>query len=123
MLSLPQKTLDKVKRYLLRQQASVEKQIVEIEKEDPMLMEAVAEASESGTDSWQADVHARVVAVKDDLLNLSKRITHALTHLKKGTYGKCEKCGKAIEAERLEAMPTATVCVSCSKKDPKKIFK
>jgi RNA polymerase-binding transcription factor DksA len=27
-----------------------------------------------------------------------------------GSYGKCEVCGKAIEADRLEANPAAPTC-------------
>lgn len=116
MLSLPRQTLDKIKRYLLRQKKDVDARIKTIEKDDPVLAAGVEEAPESGTDSWTADVHTRLVAIKDDLGGLSRKITGALARIKHGTYGKCENCGKQIEAERLEAMPTATLCVSCSKK-------
>jgi len=30
-----------------------------------------------------------------------------------GDYGKCEQCGRDIGAERLEALPTATRCITC----------
>ncbi len=30
-----------------------------------------------------------------------------------GTYGTCESCGDTIPAERLEAVPTARLCVAC----------
>lgn len=116
MLNLPRQTLDKIKKVLQRQQKSVDEQLVSLEKDDPVLASDIAEASESGTDSWQADVHTRVMAIKDDLVGLSKKIKQALANIKKGTYGKCESCGKPIEPERLEAMPTATLCVVCSKK-------
>lgn len=116
MLDLPRKSLDKIKRLLLRQQRQVEEEIKSLDKEDPLMVEAVAESSEPGTDSFQADVHARLVALKGSLLGLSKRIQHSLIRLKNGTYGKCEGCGKAIESARLEAMPAATLCLSCSKK-------
>ncbi len=33
---------------------------------------------------------------------------------------KCEKCGKDIEPARLKALPTASLCVSCSKLAKKK---
>lgn len=120
MLNLPQQTLDKVKKYLIRQQKSVDQELKTIEKDDPVLADGVAEASESGTDSWQADVHARIAAVKNDLMNLSKKITNSLLKIKVGTYGNCESCGKAIEADRLAAVPTANLCVICSKKLSKK---
>lgn len=31
-----------------------------------------------------------------------------------GSYGRCSRCGEAIPAERLEALPEADTCVSCS---------
>ena len=34
-------------------------------------------------------------------------VNAALDRIAKGTYGICEKCGKPIEKERLEASPTA----------------
>lgn len=36
----------------------------------------------------------------------------ALSKIKKGSYGLCEICGKSIEKERLEAMPSAHTCVA-----------
>lgn len=120
MLDLPRQTLDKITRVLLRRQKQVEEQLQSIEKDDPVLAPGVDEASESGTDSWKADVHARLTAIKNDLVELSKKIANALLRLKRGTYGKCENCGKEIEPERLEAMPTANLCVSCSRKTSKK---
>lgn len=116
MLNLPQKSLDKIRKLLLRRQRDVAKEIAGLEKEDPVLVDGVAESSEPGTDSFQADVHARLTAVKTGLLDLSRRIQQSLTRIKVGTYGKCDRCGKEIESSRLEAMPTATLCLSCSKK-------
>lgn len=33
--------------------------------------------------------------------------------LREGTYGLCQGCGGRIPQRRLEAMPTATLCVPC----------
>lgn len=121
MLNLPQKTLTRVKTVLLRQQKQVDQQLIDIEKSDPVLVDGLSESSESGTDSWLADTHHRLVAVKNDLLVLSSRISKSLLRIKKGTYGRCESCKKQIETERLEAMPTAVLCVACSKKSAKRI--
>lgn len=120
MLNLPQKTLTKLKTVLLRQQKEVESQIKSLETEDPVLAQGFEESPESGTESWSADVHARFVSVKNDLMGLSRRITNSLNSLKKGTYGRCEGCKKQIELARLEAMPTATLCLNCSKKNNRK---
>ncbi len=41
----------------------------------------------------------------------AEEIQAALQAIEEGTYGKCEVCGKEIEFERLEALPTATTCL------------
>ena len=38
----------------------------------------------------------------------------AMRRVADGTYGRCTVCGTPIPAERLEAVPDATTCVSCS---------
>jgi RNA polymerase-binding transcription factor DksA len=32
-----------------------------------------------------------------------------------GSYGRCERCGAAIGAERLEALPAVATCISCAR--------
>jgi DnaK suppressor protein len=41
-------------------------------------------------------------------------IRHALNRLDAGTYGSCEACGLALPFERLEAIPSARLCVACT---------
>jgi len=38
----------------------------------------------------------------------------ALARLDAGTYGICTACGKAILPARLEAMPSAALCIDCA---------
>jgi DnaK suppressor protein len=116
VLNLPRKTFETIKNRLLKQQKEIEQEIKSIEKDDPLNADSLAESSEPGTDSWMADMHGRTLAIKDNLMKLLSRTTKALTNIKSGKYGKCENCGKPIEVARLEAMPTATLCMSCSKK-------
>ena len=40
-------------------------------------------------------------------------VNAALGKIAKGTYGKCEKCGKTIPPQRLEIYPEAIFCVDC----------
>jgi len=44
----------------------------------------------------------------------------ALTRIKIGKYGICEKCGNLIDTDRLMVMPEATLCVNCERKKEKK---
>lgn len=108
--------IDKIKTLLLNQQKKVEEEIKQLDADDPVNSDAPAESSEPGTDSWVADTHTRTVAVKRTLQDVLIKIQHSLKSLASGKYGKCENCGKNIEPERLRAVPTATLCISCSKK-------
>lgn len=38
----------------------------------------------------------------------------ALAKLDEGSYGLCDGCGRPIADERLEAIPWATLCVTCA---------
>jgi DnaK suppressor protein len=40
-------------------------------------------------------------------------VDRALEKVDEGTYGLCDDCGQPISSERLEAMPSATLCVTC----------
>jgi DnaK suppressor protein len=50
-------------------------------------------------------------------VNALREIATALEKLKEGTYGICERCGKPIGVKRLEAMPSARLCVKCKTKE------
>lgn len=120
MLSKTRQKLDQFKNILLRQQLEVEEELKNVKKEDPLYDGTLSETSEPGTDSWIADVHSSILAVKENLNLMLTNIKSSLKQIDSGNYGKCQKCGKEIEVARLKAMPTATVCVACSKKFAKK---
>ncbi len=42
-------------------------------------------------------------------------IDRALVRIETGEYGRCEGCGKEIDQARLEALPTAVVCLDCAR--------
>jgi len=48
-----------------------------------------------------------------------KKIEEALDRIDQGEFGLCESCGEEIEAKRLEARPTTTMCVSCKEASEK----
>ncbi len=51
--------------------------------------------------------------MQDQLLDVNK----ALERIDEGTYGICTNCGKPIQAERLEALPSAELCIDCQRKE------
>ncbi len=50
---------------------------------------------------------------RDRERKLIKKIEESLQDLDKGDYGYCESCGTDIGIRRLEARPTATLCIDC----------
>lgn len=42
-----------------------------------------------------------------------EQVLQARDRLEQGTYGTCEECAQAIDPERLQALPTATLCLTC----------
>lgn len=116
MLDFPAKQIRIIKNFLLRQQKEVEENIRKVEKDDPAKDKVLAESSEPGTDSYIADSHNKILVLQNNLRQVSINIKKALTKIKIGTFGKCERCGKPIETSRLMAMPTAQYCLSCSKR-------
>ncbi len=54
---------------------------------------------------------------RDRERKLIKKIDESLDHLESGDYGYCEQCGMEIGIRRLEARPTATLCIDCKSLD------
>ena len=54
-------------------------------------------------------------SLEENAESIVRAIDDALGRLDAGTYGACTRCGDAIPAERLDAVPYATLCVSCKR--------
>lgn len=54
-------------------------------------------------------------AVLADAESEVAEVERALARLADGSYGVCANCGKPISVARLEARPTATLCIDCAR--------
>jgi len=54
---------------------------------------------------------------RDRERKLIKKIDESLKEIESGSYGFCESCGIEIGIRRLEARPTATLCIDCKTLD------
>ncbi len=50
---------------------------------------------------------------RDRERKLIKKIDESIRHLDSNEFGYCEACGVEIGVKRLEARPTATLCIDC----------
>jgi RNA polymerase-binding transcription factor DksA len=57
---------------------------------------------------------AQVSALLDALHSRLREVGLAEERLERGEYGVCQSCGLPIEAERLEARPSALTCTACA---------
>lgn len=55
----------------------------------------------------------RLLTIRAELVERRTQIERALQKVDEGTYGICENCGRPIAPERLEALPFASLCISC----------
>jgi DnaK suppressor protein len=54
---------------------------------------------------------------RDRERKLIKKIDETIARIDAGEYGYCESCGVEIGLKRLEARPTATLCIDCKTLD------
>jgi YteA family regulatory protein len=87
------------------------------------LKESIGELS--GYDNHTSDLGAETferekdIGLKDNTKILLTKVNHALNKISEGSYGICERCGKFIDKERLEAIPYATLCHGCKVEEEK----
>ena len=57
---------------------------------------------------------AQLAALLDQADRHLGELDHALERLRQARYGRCERCGQPIAAERLAARPAARTCITCA---------
>lgn len=91
-----------------------------LRREDPFSTEDRSIIVEPGTDAAVLSGHERTVIFEGRLKSDLAEIEAAIRKIKKGTYGKCERCGRDIGLKRLEVKPQALYCLKCESEIEKK---
>ncbi|WP_329457354.1 TraR/DksA family transcriptional regulator [Streptomyces sp. NBC_01497] len=121
---LPSGEEGSVRARLGEERVTVREQITALEREFEGIVEAntlVAVDDEhdpegASTAFERAHVAALLAREREHLTEVDR----ALERLDRGDFGRCEECGEAIPAERLEVRPAATTCVHCAAQDPRR---
>ena len=71
---------------------------------------------EEATESFELEKRLALEQRTRDQLSY---VEHALQKFEEGTYGMCDVCGQPIDPARLEALPQASLCLSCKAKQAK----
>ena len=78
--------------------------------------EATVFADPNDRASQESDI-ALELRNRDRERKLIKKIDETIAKIEAGDYGYCESCGVEIGLKRLEARPTATLCIDCKTLD------
>jgi DnaK suppressor protein len=109
---MEQATIDDKRARLEAERDSVERQLTEQGASPGGDVEVALD--EGFADSAQATMErSQQFALIEKLRDQHQEIAAALARIDAGTYGRCERCGRQIDQERLEAIPTSRLCVSC----------
>ncbi|MDD4106352.1 MAG: TraR/DksA C4-type zinc finger protein [Candidatus Shapirobacteria bacterium] len=114
-ISFPQKLISPIKHFLEKELLKSKRAKKDLKSTDPFL-----DNNRTLENSLEEDLDEQIGHFETEVKAkfLSKRIVQlrkALTNIKLGKYGLCERCGKMIDTDRLSINPSATTCVKCEK--------
>jgi len=116
VIQFPAQVLQPIKDFLVREKCRLEVQKREVSKSDPFRdPDRVIDNAANDVEAQEQFGHEQVSALKRQLDTRLVQIRKALTSLKLGRYGNCEKCHKMINTERLILMPDTTLCAECAR--------
>jgi RNA polymerase-binding protein DksA len=119
--SLP---LDELKTALIEERKRVMHAIEYLHEENPgSLEDETGDLVSSSIDNHLGDMATATFdreldyTLEGNAEQLLAAIDSALARMEAGTYGRCQNCGRPISPERLEAIPWATRCIDCKRKE------
>lgn len=116
-IRFPMMILKPLSDHLKKEEKKLEKRKKDLVKEDPFTKtDRVNENAAVDADAAEQTGHERVTAILSEVNKGLIQVRKALTRIKLGRYGTCEKCGGLIDTDRLAANPTAEYCLKCVKK-------
>lgn len=106
--------LDRIRSLLSQKRAvltqHLETELVELEKPEKKHR---TDLEEIASDTHETDSVCEIMGIES---NQIEQIERALNKIDNGTYGICEDCGEEIPIARLEALPFATQCIACKRR-------
>jgi DnaK suppressor protein len=80
---------------------------------DISMLQEGGDVMDAAMDTAQDEISSQLVEVESRELT---QIEEALARFKDKVYGDCEICDKPIPLARLQAVPYATTCIECARK-------
>lgn len=115
MNDLPNKFVGPIKIYLENRLTELKFWQKKIKQSDPFSDEQRTKNNSSEEDLEEQvghfDSEVKASFVKTQIVEFRK----ALSRIKIGKYGICDRCKKSIDTDRLAIRPETTLCISCEK--------
>jgi RNA polymerase-binding protein DksA len=73
--------------------------------------------ADAGSKTFEREQELSIANNRRDMLRQMER---AMERLDAGTYGRCESCSQPIPKARLQAFPSATLCVRCKQREERR---
>lgn len=102
--------IDQLKRRLLKERDRTFSTHAQLKGDREDLLEREVEFQENAQKDGLLEPMSKVDDSEKSQLDA---IVDALKKIELGEYGICERCGRGIEPERLDALPWATLCSTC----------
>jgi len=110
--------LQKIEKDLSKEEKDLSSQIQKLSENDPYLATDRADDNAEPADDVMEDLGHDDTTISLSILQRTlRRIRTALKRIKRGRYGKCERCGQPITQSRLTAIPTTKICSGCAEKE------
>lgn len=105
----------RLRETLLKEKDRLQQELAELEKDMPSLQERRVGSSfgKREEEAVEASEMENRLAMETKLNELIAEANRALEKLNQGSYGRCDLCREPINPERLEALPTARLCLKC----------
>jgi DnaK suppressor protein len=102
-----------IRKRLEEERASLQDQIAALGAENQSQQDDYGIGNHLADDATEVFTRERNIALSNNALELLAQVDSALKRLDEGAYGTCARCGREIATERLEALPSATLCITC----------
>ncbi len=119
---LDKEALGKIRTQLEGERTDLQRQLVELEGQsfEGSQSELTGEVgldedfADAGTATFDRE---RDLSIRNNIRDLIDQINRAIARIDEGSYGTCERCGQPIDASRLKALPHASLCLDCKRRE------
>lgn len=105
-----------VRRALLDRRAELQSELSRL-TEPPAEGAAVSFGKRIGDGTTEAVERLSTTAAARSIADSIADVDRALAKIDEESYGICDECGAQIGSDRLEALPAASRCVDCARRD------